>query len=201
MERMNASLTYYKGFNLRSNYRHLDNWLTLFEGESAYRGTQGDFHTHSHDLPPQMGGCYKERSPQQITFSELIDTGEGLGNYELNKNYDSKYFAKIALKRVIKHKDNLLKVNPYDKESFDESLRSALTHMITGEVRIPNKLSGISLRYLKNRISVPRDMPIISARLLRQSLNKIESLSDNKKIDRIPLRHRFDQDPINFISS
>ena len=54
MERMNASLIYYKGFNLRSNYRHVDNWLTLFEGTSAYRGTQGDFHTHSHDLPPQL---------------------------------------------------------------------------------------------------------------------------------------------------
>ena len=96
-----------------------------------------------------MGGCYKECNEQQITFSKLIDTGEGLGNYELNINYDSKYFAKIALKRVIKHKDNLLKVNPYNKESFDESLRSALTYMITGEVLIPKKISGISLKYLK----------------------------------------------------
>ena len=73
--------------------------------------------------------------------------------------------------------------------------------MITGEVLIPKKLSGISLRYLKNRISVPRDMPIISARLLRQSLNKIESLCDINEIDKIPLRHRYDQDPRNFISS
>ena len=73
--------------------------------------------------------------------------------------------------------------------------------MITGEVLIPKKLSGISLRYLKNRISVPRDMPIISARLLRQSLNRIESLSDINEIDELPLRHRYDQDPINFISS
>jgi len=201
MERMNASLNYYKGFNLRSNYRYVDNWLTLFEGTSAYRGTQGDFHTHSHDLPPQMGGCYKEIKEEQITISNLIDTGKGLGNYELNKNYDSKYFAKIALERVIKHKDNLLKVNPYNKESFEESLRSALTHMMTGEVIIPEKLSGISLRYLKNRISVPRDMPIISARLLRQSLNKIESLSNINEIDKIPLKHRYDQDPRNFISS
>ncbi len=201
MERMNASLIYYKGFNLRFNYRHVNNWLTLFEGTSAYRGTQGDFHTHSHDLPPQMGGCYKESNEKQITFSKLIDIGEGLGNYEFNKNYDSKYFAKIALKRVIKHKDNLLKVNPYNKEYFEESLRSALTHMITGEVSIPKKLSGISLKYLKNRISVPRDMPIISARLLRQSLNKIESLSDINEIDKIPFRDRYDQDPINFISS
>ena len=73
--------------------------------------------------------------------------------------------------------------------------------MITGEVLISKKLSGISLRYLKNRISVPRDMPIISARLLRQSLNKIESLSVINEIDKIPFRHRSDQDPINFISS
>ena len=73
--------------------------------------------------------------------------------------------------------------------------------MITGEVLIPKALSGISLRYLKNRISVPRDMPIISARLLRQSLNKIESLSNINEIDEIPFKHRYDQDPINFISS
>ena len=201
MERMNASLTYYKGFNLRSNYRYIDKWLTLFEGTSAYRGTQGDFHTHSHDLPPQMGGCYKESNEKQIAFSKSIDTGKGLGNFEFNKNYDSKYYAKFALKRVIKHKNNLIKVNPYDKEYFEESLRSALTHMITGEVRIPEKLSVKSLRYLKNRISVPRDMPIISARLLRQSLNKIELLGENNEVDNIPLNHRYDQDPRNFISN
>ncbi len=199
MERMNASLTYYKGFNLRSNYRYVDNWLTLFEGTSIYRGTQGDFHTHSHDLPPQMGGCYKESNEEQIAFSKLIDTGEGLGNFELNKNYDSKYYAKIALKRVIKHKENLIKANPYDKELFDESLRSALTHMITGEVRVPETIGSKSLRYLKNRISVPRDMPLISARLFRQSLNKIDSLCKNKEEDRLPINNRYDQDPEKFI--
>ena len=201
MERMNASLTYYKGFNLRSNYRYIDKWLTLFEGTSTYRGTQGDFHTHSHDLPPQMGGCYKESNEKQIAFSKSIDTGEGLGNFEFNKNYDSKYYAKFALKRIIKHKNNLIKVNPHDKEYFEESLRSALTHMITGEIRTPEKLSGKSLRYLKNRISVPRDMPIISARLLRQSLNKIELLDQNNEEEKIPLKHRYDQDPKNFISN
>jgi len=76
-----------------------------------------------------------------------------------------------------------------------------LTHMITGVVKMPEKLSGKSLRYLKNRISVPRDMPIISARLLRQSLNRIELLSDINERDKIPISHRYDQDPINFISS
>ena len=200
MERMNASLAYYKGFNLRSTYPYIDKWLTLFEGTSAYRGTQGDFHTHSHDLPPQMGGCFKERNEKQIAFSKSIDTGEGLGNFELNKNYDSEYYARFALKRIIKHKENLIKVNPHGKEYFDESLRSALTYMVTGNVRTFEKLSGKSLKYLKNRISVPRDMPIISARLLRQSLNKIELLSDDNEVDKIPTNHRYDQDPINFIS-
>ena len=198
IERMNASLCYYKGFNLRGNYPFIDNWLTKFESTSSYRGTQGDFHTHSHDLPPQMGGCHKESNDQQIIFSDLIDNGEGLGNLEFNKNYDSKYYAKYALKRVLKHKENLIKINPYDKEFFEELLRSALTHMLTGEVRIPKKFSGKSLRYLKNRISVPRDMPVISARLLRQSLNKIESLSDNNQIEKIPVKNRYDQNPMNF---
>ena len=146
-----------------------------------------------------MGGCYKESNEEQRSLSKLIDTGEGLGNFEMNKNYDSKYYAKIALKRVIKHKKNLIKSNPYDKELFDESLRSALTHMITGEVKIPKIIGSKSLKYLKNRISVPRDMPVISARLFRQSLNKIESLCDNKEKDRIPVKHRYDQDPAKFI--
>jgi len=44
-------------------------------------------------------------------------------------------------------------------------------------------------------------MPIISARLLRQSLNKIESRSDINEIDKKPFRNRYDQDPRNFISN
>jgi len=195
MERINASLIYYKGFNIRENYPYIDKWLTLFEGKSSYRGTQGDFHTHSHDLPPQMGGCYKDRNDQQVYFSQLIDSGQGLGNLELNKTFNLNYYAKYALKRVLKHKNNIIKSNPYEKELFEESLRSALTHMLTGELCKPQNDAGKSLSYIKNRISVPRDMPVISARLLRQSLNKIESFSKNKVIEKIPFNHRYDQDP------
>ena len=53
--------------------------------------------------------------------------------------------------------------------------------MITSEINeIPNN-AVMSINYLKNRISVPRDMPIISARILRQSLNKIEPTNHNSK--------------------
>ena len=199
IERMNASLSYYKGFNLRNSYPFIDKWLTLLENTSTYRGTQGDFHTHSHDLPPQMGGCFKEINDQQIVFSNLIDSGEGLGNSEFNQVLDINYYAKFALSRVLRHKDNLINSNPYEKDLFEESLRSALTYMITSEINKVTSKSFISINYLKNRISVPRDMPVISARLLRQSINKIKSLSTNSIIDEIPVKHRYDQDPAKFI--
>ncbi|MDC3171205.1 glutathione S-transferase N-terminal domain-containing protein [Prochlorococcus sp. AH-716-E13] len=199
IERMNASLSYYKGFNLRKNYPFIDRWLTLFENYSEYTGTQGDFHTHSHDLPPQMGGCFREVNDQQIFFSNLIDNGEGLGEMEFNQDLELDYYAKFALKRVLKHKNNIINANPYKKELFEESLRSALTYMLTSEINEVTNRAVISIKYLKNRISVPRDMPIISARLLRQSLNKIEPVSVNSKIDDIPNKHRYDQDPAKFI--
>ena len=192
-------MSYYKGFNLRKNYPFIDRWLTLLENLSAYRGTQGDFHTHSHDLPPQMGGCFKDINDQQISFSNLIDIGEGLGKLEFNQDVDLDYYAKLALNRVLKHKDNIIKANPYEKDVFEDSLRTALTFLITSEInKVPNK-AVTSIRYLKNRISVPRDMPIISARLLRQSLNKIEFPNNNSKTDKIPDKHRYDQDPSKFI--
>ncbi len=199
MERMNASLGYYKGFDLRNKYPFIDRWLTLFENFSEYRGTQGDFHTHSHDLPPQMGGCFKDVNDQQISFSNLIDIGEGLGKREFNQDLDRDYYTKFALKRVLKHKDNIINANPYEKDLFEESLRSALTYMITSEInKVPEK-AILSINYLKNRISVPRDMPIISARILRQSLNKIESTNVNSTTYKIPAEHRYDQDPAKFI--
>ena len=198
MERMNASLSYYKGFNLRENFPFINEWLTLFEDTSTYRGTQGDFHTHSHDLPPQMGGCHKDTNNKQVYFSELIDNGEGLGKLELNKDFDLNYYSKFALKRVLKHKNNIIKANPYERDLFEESLKSTLTHLITGELHVPDYVAGKSIKYLKNRISVPRDMPVISARLLRQSLNKVESVSNNSEIEKIPFKHRYDQDPRNF---
>ena len=146
-----------------------------------------------------MGGCFRDINDQQISFSNLIDVGKGLGKLEFNQDLDLDYYAKFALKRVLNHKDNIINSNPYEKDLFEESLRSALTYMITSEInKVPSK-AVISINYLKNRISVPRDMPIISARLLRQSLNKIESPSVNSKIDKIPDKHRYDQDPARFI--
>ena len=198
LERINASLCYYKGFNLRIDFPLINKWFTLLEKEDTYLGTQGDFHTHSHDLPPQMGGCFKEVNERQIYFSELIDNGTGLGSLELNKEIDTSYYSKFALMRVIKHREKIINVNPTEDEQFDISLRSALTYMISGNINIPKNFCGIGLRYLRDRISVPRDMPLFSARLLRQSLEKLASHDKSREIYRIPVNHRYDQDPNDF---
>ena len=71
--------------------------------------------------------------------------------------------------------------------------------MITSEIKKFQSNAVLSINYLKNRISVPRDMPLISARILRQSLNKFDSTSVNSKNDKISEKHRYDQDPAKFI--
>ena len=199
LERINASLFYYKGYKLRKEFPFINNWLTLFERESTYIGTQGDFHTHSHDLPPQMGGCYRDINEKQDNFAKLIDSGEGAGNLEINKDYDSNFYARIALARVIKHKKNIIEVNPCENNSFDFALRSTLTLLINGELYKPDNKSGIGLRYLRDRISVPRDMPLISARLLRRALEKVASICNTNDVYKIPTKHRYDQNPSDFM--
>lgn len=43
------------------------------ETRSTYLGTQSDYHTHAHDLPPQMGGCYSNNSVEANCNSNLVD--------------------------------------------------------------------------------------------------------------------------------
>ncbi len=199
LERLNASLCYYKGFSLREEFPKINEWLSLLEKQSTYLGTQGDFHTHSHDLPPQMGGCFKEENPKQQYYSELIDNGQGLGNLEINTDNNPSKYSKISIHRVLKHKKNIIKSNPCESDLFEISLRAALTYLSIGELNKVEDSCAIGLRFLRDRISVPRDMPIISARILRGSLEKIASMCNSKEIYDIPRDHRYDQNPINFI--
>ncbi len=197
VERMNASLYYYKGYSLREDNPRFSDWFDAMESRPTYRGTQSDFHTHAHDLPPQMGGCYKNTAPQTQTNMHQVDNGPWVGLPDAT--YPEPDNARQeALQRVIKHHANMIKVNPAEDHLFDEALRCALTHLITQDVCTPPPDSDMGLRYLRDRISVPRDMSIYAAKRLKESLETTAALVGNRQGPAIPTRHRRDQDPSNF---
>ncbi len=197
VERMNASLYYYKGYSLREDNPHLAAWFDGMESRSTYRGTQSDFHTHVHDLPPQMGGCWENGQPQMLLYKQRVDQGPWFGLPDVA--YPEPATARAeALHRVIKHRANVIRVNPTEAQLFDEALRCALTSMMMGEACTPPTGSDPGLRYLRDRINVPRDMSIYAAKQLRTALEATAALAGDGQGPPIPLKHRRDQDPAYF---
>ena len=100
---------------------------------------------------------------------------------------------------MIKILKTSIKYNNYFYKFFLESIcNKSLTFMINNEINVPKNCCGKGLRYLRDRISVPRDMPLLSARKLRQSLEKIASFDKSNETYSIPFNHRYDQNPKDF---
>jgi glutathione S-transferase len=199
VERMNASLYYYKGYSLREVNPGLSAWFDAMESRPTYRGTQSDFHTHAHDLPPQMGGCWSNGEPQTLANQQRVDNGPWLELPDVT--YPEPDSRAEALHRVIKHRENIIRVNPLEDELFDRALRCALTYMMTGELCSPPPGSDSALRYLRDRLNVPRDMSIYAAKRLREALEKTAVLAGDRQGIPISVRDRRDQDPANFVKN
>ena len=201
VERMNASLAYFKGFALRREHPLIDRWLTALEQLDTYRGTQSDMHTHAHDLPPQMGGCWADGSEVQQRMAHALDSGAGLDALERSwaPSAASVSAQERALERVLRHRSTLLNRSPLG-ERFDQPLRAALSALMLEQPVKPASGSAAALRYLRDRISVPRDMPLESARSLRQALESTAALDGDQQPEPLPFEHRFDQDPRPFLS-
>ena len=197
LERMNASLYYYKGYSLRTENPRLSDWFAAMESRPTYRGTQSDFHTHVHDLPPQMGGCWSNGEPQMQINQAKVDYGpwDGLPDATYSEPETSRT---EALYRVIKHRANIIRVNPANDALIDVALRCALTSLITDRPCVPPLGSDKALRYLRDRINVPRDMSIYAARRLRESLERTAALAGDEQGSPIPIKHRRDQNPADF---
>jgi glutathione S-transferase len=208
VERMNASLAYYKGYRLRQEHPAIDRWFRALEQRSTYLGTQSDFHTHAHDLPPQMGGCHASNSASQQALASRIDAGpwpilESPGADPETSAPAPLDSATLALARVLRHRTTLLLRNPLGAEAFDPALRAALTTLALGSSVTPPAGSASGLRDLRDRISVPRDMPLHAARLLRQALEataRLDPATPTTPGRAIPLQHRRDQDPQPFLA-
>jgi len=88
LERMAASLIFYKGFQLRfppnhpmNAYPNINKWFDAMEQCEAYQVTKSDYYTHCWDLPPQLGGCtYEvdgERFERAINGERTLDGMQG----------------------------------------------------------------------------------------------------------------------------
>jgi len=197
VERMNASLYYYKGYSLREENPALGAWFDALETRPTYRGTQSGFHTHAHDLPPQMGGCYENGEPAMLANKHRVDRGPWFGLPDVG--YPEPDTARQeAIARVLTHRANIIRVNPAADEVMDAALRCALTYLLTGTPCTPPPGSDVALRYLRDRVNVPRDMSIYAAKHLRSALEVTAALAGDRQGPPIPLQHRRDQNPAEF---
>ena len=133
-------------------------------------------------------------------MAAAVDAGQGLGELESRwtpPDADGMPRER-ALERVLRHRSTLLARNPLG-DAFDQPLRAALTALMQGRSVSPEPGSAAALRYLRDRISVPRDMPLHSARLLRQALEATAVLDGDQQPAPLPFEHRFDQDPRPFL--
>jgi glutathione S-transferase len=223
LERMGASLTYYKGYGLRQAHPAIDRWFTALEERPTYLGTQSDFHTHAHDLPPQMGSCLASGTESQRACARLIDQGPWLAGDPWSapgldpqaspaaagglpvletRQVEPPGAALEALGRVLKHRQTLMAVNPHANSGFEQALACALTLLATGQACPPPPGSAAGLRYLRDRICVPRDMALHGARRLRQALEntaQLDPAGPTPTATPIPMGHRRDQDPSRFV--
>ena len=205
VERMSASLAYYKGDLLRRHHPAVDRWFAALEQRATYRGTQGDFHTHAHDLPPQMGGCYPASTPESLRLAERIDHGPwpivDAGPDPETSQPQPPGTAAEVIGRVLRHHRVLVRRYGRDQDGFEQALRCAMTALAIGGEWQPPAGSATGLRSLRDRVCVPRDLSLHGARLLRQVLEQTARL-DPEGPDApglpIPRDHRLDQDPAPF---
>eukprot|EP00403_Amphidinium_massartii_P001149 CAMPEP_0178378526 /NCGR_PEP_ID=MMETSP0689_2-20121128/4474_1 /TAXON_ID=160604 /ORGANISM="Amphidinium massartii, Strain CS-259" /LENGTH=350 /DNA_ID=CAMNT_0019998603 /DNA_START=243 /DNA_END=1295 /DNA_ORIENTATION=- len=220
LERIAASILYYKGLLVRGNSRwgHVSSWFDAMETRDTYIGTRSDYHTHVHDLPPQIGGCISSNSPEQKKAAAAIDGLDGSWNLPLPPLRDNKWEPfcgeeNDALDRLeaanalCKCHGGVLR-SSHGSQAADLAFRHVAMALVDGmaSLQIPSlgeidASAAKSLRWTRDRISVPRDMSFPAARQLRAHLNAVADVIDPQGRFPgvpIPVHDRRDVDPASF---
>ena len=247
LERMSASLLYYKGLRIKghgSPWPNITRWFDALESRPSYQGIRSDWHTHVHDLPPQLGGCHESGTHEQFSAARKLDSWtlplDPLSSKSLEP-VPRGYAERADLDRqeaaiaVVRFKDSLVQsailahdrssLRNSSKQSLDAALRmicevmldveekagggaEALRRAIKASSEIDTSVDGasvaLSLRHLRDRVNVPRDMGFPAARQLRAHMDALANILDpehTSEPDRITKRHRYDQDPARFFPS
>ena len=210
LERMLASVFFYKGYNMIEKHPVFARWFSTMQTRvDCYQGLMSDFQTHVRSVPARMGTfCFADSIDVQrnvaLVVGGLHAQGSLIGIQVDPASYpepaDSRY---EAIFRVVKHHTTLEKVSPYGAAPVDFGLRVVLTQMLAATTP-PTPLSPCSdssaltpairgasnstkddddrgapphiaaaLRHIKERVAVPRDMPIWSAIRFRDALEVV----------------------------
>ena len=86
VERMVASVLYWKGITIRGGFPNLDRWLTAFEERPCYLATKSDYFTLVKSMPSQNGPGYGIAEARK--FSYHIDGLDGAWEIPLRWNIE-----------------------------------------------------------------------------------------------------------------
>jgi len=222
LERIAASILYYKGLRVKGGrWEAINAWFGSMEARDSYKATQSDFHTHVHDLPPQIGGCIAAGSAEQRAIAAALDGKDGMSwqlplppltsqSLEPGEDYPELDRLEAAFALVHCH-EGVLKSSQggADAELAFQYVAQALLMGYEELQASPNKLeagkvdpgAAVSLRWTRDRICVPRDMSYTAARQLRAHLNwAADIIGPEPRWQGVAISQssRRDSDPIHF---
>lgn len=130
LERMVASMLYYKGYQIRYKkdknneyikYPHINQWFDAIETLPEYQLTKSDYYTHCWDLSPQLGGCVMDKA--RAPYVSMIN-GEDNKSWNINTldnqlndiepnwdwccNIDNNYGKYEVIERLVHNYQNII---------------------------------------------------------------------------------------------
>ncbi|CAN0158888.1 unnamed protein product [Pylaiella littoralis] len=186
LERMSASLPYYKGLEVRRNPRwpNIDRWFDAMDTREVYRGAKSDYYTHCHDLPPQIGGCRVEAAG--VPFKDEIDGKDGSWHLPLSPDGGLEPVGSAFIPEDLARRQAAAKLVGNRKAVVPFALRGV------GLPGVPGAMAELADPYAKpnQNFSPPVDAAlrhVVHALLEGHEAAKATGLSQNNPVEQVQL--------------